>query len=63
MPTDVALEHPGTREVATETVLESPPEVSAALRAREDGRVVLTRTTGETLEPERRLVMWYRAAP
>lgn len=61
MPTDVALERPGTREVDTETVQENPTDVGAALRAATDGRVVLTRSTGEPVEIERRRVMWYRA--
>lgn len=61
MPTDVALERPGTREVATETVRESVTEVGAALRAATDGQVVLTRITGEPVDIERRRVMWYRA--
>jgi hypothetical protein len=60
MPTDVALERPGTREVETATVRESPADVGAALRAATDGLVVLTRTTGEPVEIERRRVMWYR---
>lgn len=62
MPTDVALEQPGTRDVRTETVQESTEAVSTALRAATDGRAVLTSTSGEPIEIERRLVMWYRAA-
>jgi hypothetical protein len=61
MPTDVALEQPGTRDLRTETVQESPEAVSTALRAAADGRVVLTGASGEPVENERRLVMWYRA--
>lgn len=62
MPTDVALERPGTREPDTAQVRESPAEVSAILRAATDGRVVLTSTSGEPLEIERRFVLWYRRA-
>ncbi|MDO9408463.1 hypothetical protein [Patulibacter sp.] len=62
MPTDVALERPGTREVRTETVRESPEDVAGALRGAPGGRVVLTGLDGEPIEVERRLVMWYRAA-
>jgi hypothetical protein len=61
MPTDVALERPGTREVDTLTVQESPVEVGQALRVAPGGLLVLTRTTGEAVEIERRRVMWYRA--
>ena len=61
MPTDVALEQPGTRDLRTETVRESPEDVSTALRSTTDGRVVLTGTSGEPVEIERRFVMWYRA--
>lgn len=62
MPTDVALEQPGTRDVRTETVRESAADVSVALRDARDGKAVLTSTSGEPLEIERRLVMWYRTA-
>lgn len=62
MPTDVALERPGIREVRTETVQETTDDVGAALRHARDGRVTLTGVNGEPVEIERRHVMWYRAA-
>lgn len=60
MPTEVAIEQAGTREVARHVVRESPTEVGDALRASTTGRVALTSETGEPFELERRLVMWYR---
>lgn len=60
MSTEVAIEHAGTREVTRQVVRESPAEVGDALRATTTGRVVLTGETGERVELERRLVMWYR---
>jgi hypothetical protein len=62
MPTDVALEQPGTRDVVTTTVRESAVDDASALRDARDGRVVLTGADGEPVEIERRFVMWYRAA-
>jgi hypothetical protein len=62
MSTDVALERPGSREVRTETVQETPVEVGQALRAARNGLVTLTGIGGEPVEFERRFVMWYRGA-
>lgn len=62
MPTEVALEQAGTRDVRTQTVLEEPGDVGVLLRRATDGRAVLTGVDGEPVEIERRLVMWYRAA-
>jgi hypothetical protein len=62
MPTDVAIEQPGTRDVRTQTVLEDAQDVGVRLRGATDGRAVLTGVDGEPVEIERRLVMWYRSA-